>query len=122
MTKQVSNIIYVICPFSSPDSSVESKRFSTASAYAGHLLYNGFNAYSPLSHGYPISLSLHESENKTIPYKVWIQHGLLILKMCTEAHVLKLEGWRESKGVSLEIQEAKKLGIPIKYIDLKNEI
>ena len=33
----------------------------------------------------------------------------------TSLVVLMLDGWRESKGVQLEIAEAKRLGMPVSY-------
>ena len=46
----------------------------------------------------------------------WYEFDLRILCRCDRLVVLMLDGWRESKGVALEIAEAERLGMPIEYV------
>ena len=45
----------------------------------------------------------------------WYAFDLRMLRKCDKLVVLMLDGWRESKGVGLEIAEAERLGMPIEY-------
>jgi len=43
----------------------------------------------------------------------WMGRCLPLLEVCTEVHVLPLPGWRESRGVALEVDAGKRYGLPI---------
>ena len=47
---------------------------------------------------------------------VWLEGDLEILSRCDL--IVLVPGWEKSEGVKAEIEEAKKLGIPIEYCDL----
>ena len=45
-------------------------------------------------------------------------HGLLIMDHCHSLLVLQLPKWQDSKGLDLEIKQAKERNMEINYIDL----
>jgi hypothetical protein len=47
----------------------------------------------------------------------WHQHCMSYLRHASALFVLMIPGWKDSKGVTTEIQEAKLMGIPIAYFD-----
>ena len=47
----------------------------------------------------------------------WLDHSLKLLQACNTLVVYTQEGWTKSSGVALEIQEAKRLGIPIYFAE-----
>lgn len=49
----------------------------------------------------------------------WRGFDIRMLSRCEELWVLMLEGWRESKGVSEEIEIAKQYGMRVDYITEK---
>ena len=105
-------IIYVAAPYSNPDESIRNARFEAANKYAARLMSEGHIVFSPLSHSVPISKYLG-NENDSAFY---CRQDLFWLKHCQEMHVLKLDGWLNSKGVTDEIHEADQLGIEVKFI------
>ena len=50
-------------------------------------------------------------------WNYWKNYLELILPRCDELWVLKMEGWDKSNGVAGEIELAKKLNIPINYLE-----
>ena len=64
--------------------------------------------YSPLLH----------STSSTLDDDYWVKHGLLIMDHCHSLLVLQLPKWQDSKGLDLEIKQAKERNMEINYIDL----
>ena len=105
--------IYVACPYSHPDQVVREERVLAADKYAAKLMERGHIVFSPLSHSHPISK--HCKVDPT-DHDFWLQQDLAWLKACHQMHVLCLDGWRESKGVKTEIEEASKRKIPVIFV------
>lgn len=113
-----TNLIYLACPYSNKIGSIKYKRFKTVNKVAAKLMKKGYCIFSPISHSTPIELhgKVHGDWN------FWKKQDSCILERCDRLFVLKLRGWKKSVGVTAEIEIAKKLGIPIKYINKKDYI
>ena len=87
-------------------------RFQLAASHAAELMRQGRKVYSPISHTHPIA-------QYGLPkgWDFWEQYDRAILSRCTEVIVLMLHGWKESKGVTAEIEIAKELGLPVSYLE-----
>lgn len=103
-------MIYLISPFWSEDENTREKRRATAIRYADCLIRRGINVFCPLKY----SKENLAKTNKQEAY--WLDFDVQIMRGADEAYVLKIDGWDKSKGVALEIKEAKRLNIPIRYI------
>ena len=57
-----------------------------------------------------------------MPKRDWYKVCIDLIQICTELFVVTMPGWEKSKGVMMEIEEAKKLGIPITYVDIEDVI
>lgn len=55
-------------------------------------------------------------EAKCMDFDLWMKLDLPLLKDADELHVLCIEGWRMSRGVTREIEFATQLGIPVKQV------
>jgi len=77
-------------------------------------LFNEGN--SPIS-GLLMGLTFAQYGNLPTDTNTWIKFCENMLKGCDELHILKLEGWDKSSGVKMELEEARKLGIVIKFIE-----
>ncbi|MFK5165356.1 DUF1937 family protein, partial [Propionibacterium freudenreichii] len=52
-------------------------------------------------------------------WEFWAAYDEAILSSCISLIVLPLDGWQESKGVSAEINIARRMGLPVyRYVDL----
>lgn len=63
-----------------------------------------------------ISSLLYTFSTKCSP-DFWLQLAKQLVPISSEIWVLKLPGWEHSFGVKLELQEADKFSIPIKYLE-----
>ena len=111
---KIKERIYLATPYTHPSELVRKHRFETVSKVAGIMTNEGKIIYSPISHGH----TLASFENLPAEFDFWQEQCLSFLHhWADEVHVLMLDGWKESKGVQAEIEEAKKLGLEIKYIN-----
>ena len=109
------DLMYLAAPYSSDDPQESEVRRYAASAAASVLIHQGATVFSPLSYEQPLldaGLKLNAQE--------WYEFDLTILRRCNSLTVLTLPGWEKSHGIKLEIKEAKKMGIPIRYVSLQD--
>jgi nucleoside 2-deoxyribosyltransferase len=105
-----SGMIYIAGPYRHDDPRVMMMRYFSFCKYAHKLLLDGKLCFSPISHSAPIE------DLGLIPHEVWMEVDIKILKICDVIHVLMLDGWKDSKGTSEEIDIAFKRRIPIIYV------
>lgn len=119
--KRMSNkkimISYLACPYTHADPKVKAWRVEAARRVAHYLILQGHFIYSPLTHNMPIdSLGIHGD------WLTWRDFDHEMVARCDKLLVLRLSGWRESRGVQAEINHAKMLHKPIEEIDLPEEV
>ena len=106
-------MIYLAVPYSHDSPAVRHERFEAVNKYAAYLMEQGLQVFSPISHSHPIQE--HFKDPKTT-WEFWAEHDIPFLKMCSHVHVLCLDGWKESVGVTDEIRIADELSIPVVFI------
>lgn len=102
-------MLYLASPYSDPNEVVRDLRALTVMRAASQLAIEGIPVYSPIAHWhYPAKLF-------TLPKDAdfWRRLNFAILARCTELGMLLIPGWRESKGMEEEYQEALRLGLPV---------
>lgn len=107
-----SNVLYLACPYAHSDVEVKCMRHQAVNYYAQQYLLSGKFVYSPLTHNIPLH---HPGIEHT--WEVWAAFDKAMLSRCNELVVLKLDGWKESVGVSAEIKFAETLAIPVTYVE-----
>lgn len=105
--------IYLATPYTSPNCFIEAVRFKKVSKKAGELIKLGYIVFSPISHSHPIALE-HASMPRNA--KFWMKQSREFIKWCDVVCVLKLEGWKDSVGVSAEMSLAEEFGKRIHFI------
>lgn len=105
-------MIFVSAPYYHFDKDIIQNRVAVVSKYCGRLLNDGIIALSPVCFGHQIVT--HCSLPNDFNY--WDKFSISVLSKCDEIHVLKISGWKKSKGVQAEIKYAIKNKIKIKYI------
>lgn len=108
----MKKLIYIAAPYTDEDESIMEARYDHAVEYAAKLFRNDSFCISPVIHCHPIAKEHDLPRN----FEFWNEYCHELLTMCDELHVLKLYGWRDSKGVTSEIGLATGMGITIKYI------
>jgi hypothetical protein len=108
----MKQLIYIASPYSSPSDAVRQYRYDKVVKYVTKMMLTGCNVFSPVIHSHPMNTSLYRS---TGDWRYWKRYSLFMLSKCDGMLVLMLDGWLDSVGVTAEIDEAKKLGLPINY-------
>jgi hypothetical protein len=105
--------IYLAIPYSHEDENVRIERFKIANLEAGLLMIEGHLVFSPISHTHPIALAC----KLPLGFDFWEQYDQSFIMWCDEVHVIRLPGWKSSKGVQREIKYAMSIGKKIIYQD-----
>lgn len=106
-------MIYLACPYSHPDPAVREARFRVANAAAAVLMGRGEAVFSPISHSHPIAVQCGLPGD----FDFWRDFDEAMIAASSSLAVVMLDGWRESRGVTAEIEMAEKRGMPVEYID-----
>jgi hypothetical protein len=111
-------LFYLACQYSDPDVYIRRFHFRLASLVAAGLFARGVFVFSPISHTHPILL---ESDELHFGFDTWREYDELFISRCDGIYVLAVWGWQASKGVTYEIEFAKKLGKPVTYVNIEGE-
>lgn len=101
-------LTYLAIPYSHPDPTVREERFRLANIAAATLLNAGEQVFSPISHSHPIA----EAGGLPTGFEYYEAFDMAILGICKNLVLLMIPGWSESKGVTAELEMARRLGIP----------
>ena len=104
-------MIYLASPYTHPDPSVRASRFRATCQAAAKLIQQGNLVFAPIAHSHPMTEFGLPSD-----WRFWECHDVEFLRRCNELAVLKLDGWRESRGVQAEIDLAIEMDLPIRYL------
>ena len=93
---------------------VQKFRFEAVTRAAGWLLSeHGWNVLSPITHSHPIHVLYPEVRGD---WESWKRIDTEFLQLSSRIIVLTLPGWKDSTGVTAELEIAKGLGIDLWYI------
>lgn len=92
--------------------------FRAANKMAARLIDQGHIVYSPISMSHPIQQYMTQSNT----FETWMKQDLEFIDWCDEVHVVHIgemgmELIEKSKGVTMELNYAKKHDKPIKIIE-----
>src|SRR5687767_10165362 len=104
-------MIYLASPYSHPDPSIREQRFHAACRTMAALIRAGHRVFSPVAHTRALT-----AYGLPTDWRFWEPHDRAYLERCEEVVILTLEGWDASRGVQAEIQIARELGIPVRYL------
>ena len=104
-------MIYLASPYSHPDPEVRHHRYAVASAHTAKRLKQKKVMFSPIVYGHHMAM-IHGLPKDAA---WWMDFNMSFLAVCSGIEVLTMSGWRESKGVKIEIEVATEIGLPILY-------
>jgi hypothetical protein len=105
-------VIYIASPYTHESKYIREERFKSVSYYTYLQIKEGKVVFSPITYGHTLTYF----GDLPTDWEFWEKLCISFLDKCNELHILTLEGWEESRGIKMEIEYAKKKGIPIKYI------
>jgi len=108
-----TNYKYVAIPYLHEEDRVMDFRAAVADAVAADLMNKGEYVYSPISSWH------HVAKKYSLPrdWNFWNGLDKQFIKVCSGIYVITLDGWKESTGVTAELDLARQLELPIDYID-----
>ena len=113
MKNKPSKRVYLAVPYTHKNPRVLTRRFNLVNKAAAKLINQGYYVFSPISMNHPIKLA----DDLPCLWEFWAAYDTAYLEVCNKMFVLKLPGWDKSVGVTAEIEIAKKLKIPIEYLE-----
>lgn len=103
--------IFLACPYG--NNPIEQQmRFEQVTKYAGMMILNGHQVYSPITHGH----TLNKFTKLGNDLHLWTEQNEWILKSCDCVAVLQLPEWEKSLGVAMEIELAKRYKKELWYL------
>ena len=120
-------LIYLACPYGTGNTGLQWERHSIASRTCAKLLcaLPNDSVICPIIQGHAVkwwvddecATEIEIEDIKVPPADFWYKRDMQILAQCSALYVLCIDGWRESTGVKMEIDYAKKNNMPILYIN-----
>lgn len=111
------HLYYLASPFSHRTAEKERERFIEAATLAGYLMKDGLFIFAPIPHSYPIEEYGIGFGKMTGLF--WLNQDFKILDKCDALLVATMPGWKESFGVTAEIQYAQRNNKPVYYVNPK---
>lgn len=113
-TRKKDTLIYLAAPFTHKDQWVKSLRNLIITTIGAKLISEGYHIFSPITES---AEYVKFFDNITTDWEFWQEHDCLMLDRCDQLWVLTLKGWKESIGVTAEIEYAKQKNKLIRYIN-----
>ena len=104
-----NRIIYLASPYSHHDSDIVQQRVDIMTDITAKLIDRCI-PFSPIVYSHPLA-------DKCEPKRGWYFTMLKYLEASAELYAIKLDGWKFSTGMHMEIAYALGKGIPVTYID-----
>ena len=106
-------MIYLASPYSHERPEIRAARYEEICYLAGFFITNGYVIYSPITHTHPIAIRM----GLPTDWNFWKKFDETILFRCEALWIATMKGWINSTGIENEIKIAKRLGIPISYVN-----
>ena len=105
---------YLASPYTHADPEVRQKRYEKACEAAASLIRKGDVLFCPIA-------MTHGMVKYGLPYDIefWKMFDISILRKCWKLVILKLPGWELSAGIAAETEFARKMNIPVEYMEPK---
>ena len=104
---------YLATPYSKYPGGIE-EAFKVACRAAADLIRAGVRVYSPIAHTHPVAI---HGDIDPYAHDVWLPADEPFMRSACGLIVLRAESWEQSYGIKVEIEEFKKDGKPIFYMD-----
>lgn len=106
-------MIYIASPYSSPIVGGQQIRFEKVRRFTIFLFNQGLVPFSPIVYAHEMAAAGGINGDAA----TWLRFNTNMLRHSEAMFVYCLPGWKESKGVTLEIKQAKALQMSIEFFD-----
>lgn len=105
-------LCYIASPYSDPDENVRITRYHEVVRASAWLYQNAVPNYTPIGHCHPTA-SMYKMPTG---WEWWKAIDRRFIQRMSEVVVLTLDGWRDSTGVTGEIEMAEEFDLPVSYL------
>lgn len=103
-------MIFLSSPYTAPDKLLEKTRFLLAESFVLHALREWeLPIFSPIVYWHPLATT----NSLPTDAEFWFKFNADIIRHCERMFVLQIKGWEESRGVRMELNLARILGLPL---------
>jgi hypothetical protein len=113
MVKPGTGYSYLCSPYSHPDPAVRAERYVAVLKETAYLLKMGLHIYSPIVHCHELA----KVANMPTDAEFWKAYNFCMIRSAEYVKVLMLDGWEASVGIKGEVEEARRLHIPVMYVE-----
>ncbi len=100
---------YIASPYSHPNPMQRHANFMSVAEHTAFLLKRDIMAFSPVAHCHYLATAFGLPQD----FEWWKNYDIKMLDNCEALRVLMITGWKESQGVTFEIEYAKNIGLRI---------
>lgn len=118
--KELQTFGYLATPYSHECSHVKNKRYGLVTQAAAYLFKEGLQIFSPISMTHDIDMVLYEHYDYPTVTDFWMALDEKIATVCDYLIVLQQPGWKESRGVHLEVEHFYQRAKPIFFMNPNN--
>ena len=104
-------MLYLCTPYTHADPTFMEYRFQQAAAFTYHHIEQGRVIFSPIVYAHQL-VELFGAPTDAL---AWASFNEEMLVRASAVWVLKLDGWRESRGIAAELLFADRTGLPVAY-------
>lgn len=108
-------MIYLASPYSHPDQHTRNWRYQRTLTFTVKAMQAGHTIISPIVYGHHI----HKTGVDDFGFERWKELNDRLLSASDEVWVLRLLDWNQSLGVAYEIDQATKMLLPIRFVDME---
>lgn len=100
---------YIASPYTSPQQGIVNFRVAETRRFAAWLWSQGYAPISPILHWHEAATA----HSLPTDADTWIDWNRSLMRRCDAVHLLCLPNWRDSKGVAMELEWARVMGLPV---------
>lgn len=107
-----TSFIYLLSPYSDESIITSTTRYILARAAVAMIVQEGFPVYSPILHNHDMAMT-HGVDGTS---DFWNVLNRPFLDACSDAWVLMIEGWEQSRGIQWEVEYLKARDKNVRYV------
>src|SRR3990167_4220981 len=105
------DLVYIATPYSKYPKGM-GMAFAEAASITCQLMLAGIKGYSPIAHTHPLAIYGNVDPGN---HDVWLPFDQAMMNKSDAMCIIMMEGWKESKGITHEIEYFTKVAKPIYY-------
>lgn len=107
----IPSFAYIATPYSKFDSGIE-RAWIEACKVTAEFVRRGISVYSPIAHTHPVAI---HGGIDPLDHELWMAMDKAMMEAASELYVIHMVGWKESKGITMEIAEFKRTQKPVTH-------